>query len=198
MANIILHNRPEGTPSNNEFIAYGTPTTPSGQIKLSNFFTLLMDNLGFFKVGNSFSEIFGNPTQMAAARANLSVPSVAEMTNADNLRALKTNVIEKDSTINYTPTLGTHPVPYKIIIDKFWSNGLVFDFGNISVVKTMTVPIGKTMIGTNYVVFLEFQQIDTILPYAISGKTTTSFDVSMAEVGGNDNSVLFKWFIIMY
>lgn len=198
MADTILHNQPEGTPSDNELIAYGTPTTPAGNIKLSNFYNLLMSKLGFFKVSNLFSEIFGNPTSMASARANLSVPSVSDMQTADNLKANKSNVIEKDSTVDYTPTIGTHPVPYKIILNKFYSDGQVFNFGDISVVKTMTVPIGKTMIGTNYVVFLEFQQIDTILPYAISNKTVNSFDVSMAEVGGNVNTVLFRWFIIMY
>ena len=105
----ILHNQPEGTPSDNELIAYGTPTTPVGNIKLSNFYNLLMGKLGFFKVSNLFSGIFGNPTLMASARANLGVPSVSEMQTADNLRALKSNVIEKDSTVAYTPTLGTHP-----------------------------------------------------------------------------------------
>ena len=109
MADAILHNRPEADPSPNEFIVYGTPTTPSGMVKLSNFYTVLMNKLGFFKVNSLFSEIFGDLTSMASARANLAVPSVEEMTNEDNLRALKTNVIEKDSTISYTPTIATHP-----------------------------------------------------------------------------------------
>ena len=198
MADVILHNRPEGTPSDNESIAYGTPSSPSGQIKLSNFYNLLMTKLGFFKVSNLFSEIFGNPSAMETARSNLNVYDKYTIDIAFQSYATKANVIEKNSTVTYTPTLGTHPVPYKIILDKFYSDGNVFNFGDIAVVKTMTVPIGKTMIGTNYVVFLEFQQIDTILPYAISGKTNTTFNVSMAEIGGNNNTVLFRWFIIMY
>lgn len=151
MADVILHNRPEGTPSDNEFVAYGTPTTPSGQIKMSNFYTLLMSKLGFFKVSNLFSEIFGNVTSMASARANLSVPSVDEMQAADNLKANKSNVIEKDSTVAFTPTIGTHPVNKKYVDNKIQA-GKKEVIGIQAGTHTHRVTLPVAMADINYVV----------------------------------------------
>jgi hypothetical protein len=109
MADVLLHNRPEADPSPNDFIVYGTPTTPSGMVKLSNFYTLLMGRLGFFKVSSLFSEIFGNPTQIATAQSNLDVYGKIAMDGFLDIVAYADNVIEKDSTISYTPTITTHP-----------------------------------------------------------------------------------------
>lgn len=107
----ILHNLPiDNNPSDTKKIAMGDGTSTDTNITLANFYTLLMSKLGFFKVSNFFSEIFGNASAMASARTNLDVPSNSQMSTADNLRALKSNVIEKDSTSTYTPTLSTHPV----------------------------------------------------------------------------------------
>ncbi len=177
----ILHNQPEGTPSDNELIAYGTPTTPVGNIKLSNFYNLLMGKLGFFKVSNLFSEIFGNPTAMASARANLSVPSVSEMNNADYLKANKSNVIEKDSTVAFTPTIGTHPVN-KAYIDNNKASG-TFYMGTPWVISEYTINIGKTMSSNNYVVTLMSTTSDGFrgqYPPSITDRTTTSFKVRVS------------------
>ena len=180
MADVILHNRPEGTPSDNEFVAYGTPTTPSGQIKLSNFYTLLMSKLGFFKVSNLFSEIFGNPISMASARANLSVPSVSDMQTADGLRALKSNVIEKDSTVAFTPTIGTHPVN-KAYIDNNKASG-TFRITNPWATTEYTINIGKTMPSNNYIVTLmntTDHGFKGQYPPSITNRTTTSFKIRL-------------------
>lgn len=198
MADTILHNQPEGTPSDNELIAYGTPTTPAGNIKLSNFYNLLMGKLGFFKVSNLFSEIFGNPTSMASARGNLSVPSVSDMQTADGLRALKSNVIEKDSTVAYTPTIGTHPVNKKYVDDKLYSNDQIYVFGDIGGSTTQTVNLGKN-VGTNrYIVNIEITSTATMHPLQISNKTSTSFDVTAVEVGSGANNLQFRWIILFY
>ena len=160
---VILHNRPEGTPSDNEFVAYGTPTTPSGQIKMSNFYALLMTKLGFFKVENLLSEIFGNLTSMASARANLSVPSVSEMTTADNLRAEKTNVIEKNSTIAYTPTVGTHPVNKKYVNENIRGGEVIFPtLGQGQ--SYMIIPISPPFADTNYAATVTVKGTDAGFP----------------------------------
>lgn len=198
MADVILHNRPIGTPSDSEFVAYGTPTAPSGQISFSNFYNLLMDKLAFFKKANLFSEIFGNPTATATARTNLDVPSILEMQIADSLKANKTNVIEKDSTISYTPTLGTHPVNKKYVDEKQYTDGNIFVFGDISVATTKTVNLGKN-VGTNkYIVNIEITSTAFIWPVIILNKTNNSFDVSAVEYLGEINNLQFRWIILFY
>lgn len=193
----ILHNQPEGTPSDNELIAYGTPTTPAGNIKLSNFYNLLMGKLGFFKVSNLFSEIFGNPTSMASARANLSVPSVSDMQTADNLKANKSNVIEKDSTVDFTPTIGTHPVNKKYVDNKFIS-GRTLDLGEPSGNQTFVIPIGQTLSNTNYKVFITMIGNSTAMyAYSVINKTTTTFSIHTDEDAGvNQGNFYFDWLII--
>lgn len=178
MADVILHNRPEATPTDNDFVAFGTPATPSGQIKMSNFYTLLMDKLGFFKVSNLFSEIFGNPTAMASARANLGVSSTAENTTALNLKADKTNVIEKDSTVSYVPSLPYHPVNVKFLTDRKASGSFVMTTPWTT--SEYTINIGKTMSSANYQV--DLMCLDALgmkgqYPPSITDRTTTSFKV---------------------
>ena len=197
MADVILHNRPEGTPSDNEFVAYGTPTTPSGQIKLSNFYTLLMSKLGFFKISNLFSEIYGNSTAMASARHNLSVPSIAEMNNADYLKANKSNVIEKDSTVSFTPTIGTHHVNKKYIDDKFIS-GRTVDLGEPSGNQTFIIQIGQTLSNSNYKVLITMVGNSTAMyAYSVINKTTSTFTIHTDEDAGvNQGNFYFDWLII--
>ena len=201
MADVILHNRPEGTPSDNEFVAYGTPTTPSGQIKMSNFYTLLMSKLGFFKVSNLFSEIFGNPSAMTSARANLGVYSTAEVQSQVTQRALKSNVIEKDSTVAYTPTIGTHPVNKKYVDDKFpasgsyqWAGGSMGDQ-----VTAQQVSIGKTLPNTNYqVVITKTGGINSNVPSPrVSAKGLSTFSIECYANGGNGGNPVWDWYIIM-
>lgn len=201
MADTILHNQPEGTPSDSELIAYGTPTTPVGNIKLSNFYTLLMDKLGFFQVSNLFSEVFGNLTDMASARANLSVPSVLEMQTADNLKANKSNVIEKDSTIAFTPTIGTHPVTKKYVDDRFpasgtyqWAGGSMGDQ-----VTSQTINIGKTLPNTNYqVVITKTGGINSNVPSPqVVSKGLATFSIECYANGGNGGNPTWDWYIIM-
>lgn len=200
MADTILHNQPEGTPSDNELIAYGTPTTPAGNIKLSNFYNLLMGKLGFFKVSNLFSEIFGNPTSMASARGNLEVYSKSEVLNQVSARALKTNVIEKDSTVAYTPTIGTHPVNLKVITDKFPASGTVQWPGEIGPTSgNLIVNIGKTLPNNNYSVLLtarEGMNIGIVQP-EVYGKTTTTFVLNTLSPSGAGGIPSWDWIIIM-
>ena len=201
MADTILHNQPEGTPSDNELIAYGTPTTPAGNIKLSNFYNLLMTKLGFFKVSNLFSEVFGNPTSMASCRYAIGAAEYADMVNRDNQRALKANVIEKDSTVDYTPTIGTHPVNLKVITDKFpasgtyqWTGGSMGDQ-----VTSQTINIGKTLPNTNYqVVLTKISGINSNIPTPqVNSKGLATFSIECYANGGNGGNPVWDWYIIM-
>ena len=202
MADEILHNLSiDNNPSDSVKIAMGTETTPATNITLANFYTLLMSKLGFFKVSNLFSEIFGNSTAMAAARANISTPSVLEMKTADNLRALKTNVIEKDSTSSFTPSLPTHPVNLKVITDKFpasgtyqWAEG---SMGNQ--VSTQQIAIGKTLPNTNYqVVFTKISGINSNVPSPqVNAKGLSTFNIQCYANGGNGGNPTWDWYIIM-
>ena len=181
MADKILHNLPiDNNPSDSVKIAMGTETTPATNITLSDFYTLLMSKLGFFKVSNLFSEIFGNPTAMAAARGNLSVPSISEMLTGDSARALKSNVIEKDSTTPYTPTLGTHPLNLKFIQDKFrfgtfryltpWNTG------------SRVVTISPPLANSNYHVDLTIATVNGgrgMYPLNVTNKTVNSFTINV-------------------
>lgn len=199
MADTILHNQPIGTPSDSERIAYGTPTTPSGNITLANFYTLLMTKLGFFKVSNYFSEIFGNPTAMASARANLSVPSVLEMQTADGLKANKSNVIEKDSTATYTPTLSTHPV------NVGWVNSRrivgTFQYDTPWSVLERTVNIGQTLNTNNYSVLLESATpsgFKGMYPLIVKDKTNSTFVIQIdPENTGIMEQPLIRWTILL-
>ena len=197
MADVILHNRPEGTPTDNEFVAYGTPTTPSGQIKMSNLYTLLMSKLGFFKVSNLFSEIFGNTSAMTSARANIGVYSTSEVQGLVTQRALKSNVIEKDSTIAFTPTIGTHPVNKKFIDDKF-IYGRTVDLGEPSGNQTFVIPIGRTLPNNNYRVIITMIGNSTAMyAYSIIAKTVNDFTIHTDEASGiGQGNIYFDWLII--
>lgn len=198
MADEILHNLPiDNNPSDSVKIAMGTESTPATNITLANFYTLLMSKLGFFKVSNLFSEIYGNSTAMAAARGNLSVPSISAMLTGDSARAFKTNVIEKDSTVAFTPTIGTHPVNKKYVDDKMII-GLDYVFGDISGVGTRTVQINKTMPTINYIVLISMRSLNgEVVGPTISNKTLTSFDVSFVENLGAMQNIVFDWCLIM-
>jgi len=149
----ILHNLTiDNNPSDAKKLAMGDGSSTDTNITLGNFYTLLMSKLGFFKISNYLSEIFGNTSAMSAVRANIDVPSIGEMTTADNLRAMKTNVIEKDSTTTYTPYLSTHPtnkkyVDHKIITETTLSNvNSNVDLFNVKSIQTRySVQVSGTM-----------------------------------------------------
>ena len=200
MADEILHNLPiDNNPSDLVKIAMGTEVTPATNITLAKFYTLLMSKLGFFKVSNLFSEIFGNPTATAAARANLSVPSVLEMQTADNLKANKSNVIEKDSTTPYTPTLGTHPV------NKGYIDGR-YRFGTFRYLTPWNpggrlVTISPPLANSNYHVDLTIATVNGgrgMYPPNVTNKTVNSFTINVDPE--NDSSMVepnIEWKITM-
>ena len=201
MADVILHNRPEGTPSDNEFVAYGTPTTPSGQIKMSNFYNLLMSKLGFFKVSNLFSEIFGNISATTTARANLGVYSISEVQGQVTQRALKTNVIEKDNTVSYVPSLPYHPVNKKYVDDNILFVGKTIyhddNIGHTDVVKLggTKSPVGMTY-GRPYGDFVhEFSHnlnMSNYFPVVNIHNALNRDNVVLGTVSWDSNKVSFK------
>lgn len=106
MADKILFGVPEdNNPDLTRKLAHGTETEEARSMTFAGLITWLTSRLPFFNTANNLSE--ANAT---AVRANLSVNSVAENTAALALKADKANVIEKNSTAPYTPTLATHPV----------------------------------------------------------------------------------------
>ena len=201
MADQILHNCPiNNNPSDSEKIAMGTESTPATNITLANFYTLLMSKLGFFKISNLFSEIFGNSTAMNTARTNLSVPSIADMQIADNLRALKTNVIEKDSTTSYTPTLPYHPLNLQYLTDRK-ARG-TFKMTTPWATSTYTINIGRDMGTSNYHVSLMSKSqygFRGQYPPSIIDRTSTSFKVAVAL---ENDSILtepdVEWLLTVY
>ena len=198
MAETILHNQPEGTPSDNELIAYGTPTTPTGNIKLSNFYSLLMSKLGFFKVNNVLDEIYGNSNAQSYGRRNLGVYSTANVDSLLLSKADADNVITKDSGDAFTPVLPTHPVNKKYVDDKFIFG--TFAFRDVDDVATKTVSIGQTLASSDYMVVLTTVQPNGDLDYyspLVANKTTATFDIVIAAVGSGINNINFEWMIII-
>jgi len=98
------------TPADSKRLAFGDASSGAENITLANFYTRLMNKLGFLKVANYFSEYLGNNSAQTTAQLNLNIYSKGEVDAAILGKANKSNVIEKDSTTAYTPTLGTHPV----------------------------------------------------------------------------------------
>ena len=105
MADKILFGIPEdNNPALTRKLAHGTGVDEARSMTFQGLITWLTSRLPFFNTANNLSE--ANAT---AVRGNLSFNSIAENTAALALKADKTNVIEKNSTVIYSPTLETHP-----------------------------------------------------------------------------------------
>lgn len=192
MADKILHNLPiDNNPSDSVKIAMGTETTPATNITLANFYTLLMSKLGFFKVSNYLSEVVGNLTAMAAVRNNIDVYSRGYTDMMISSKANKTNVIEKDSTVAFTPTIGTHPVNKKYVDDRFRFGAFVFgDIPDPAVFKTVT--FSPAFSDNNFIVLIEMNSLNGEVSSAYVSpdtKTPNSFKVGFVEdpVGAGQN-----------
>lgn len=73
---------------------------------MTNFLIWLNARLNFLKKASNLSDLDDVPT----ARANLSVYSKSELDASLNLKAAKSNVIEKGTATSYTPTNAKDPV----------------------------------------------------------------------------------------
>ena len=189
------------TPADSKRLAIGDASSGAENITLANFYNRLMTKLGFLKVANYFSEYSGNPTAQTTAQNNLDIYSKGQTDTAIGSKSNKSNVIEKDSTTPYTPTLGTHPVNLKVITDKFpasgtyqWAGGSMGDQ-----VTTQQIAIGKTLPNTNYqVVFTKISGINSNVPSPqVSAKGLSTFNIECYANGGNGGNPTWDWYIIM-
>ena len=105
MADKILFGIPEDNdPALTRKLAHGTETEEARSMTFAGLITWLTSRLPFFNTANNLRE-----ANAKAVRSNLSVNSVAENTAALALKADKANVLGKDNTTAYTPTLPYHP-----------------------------------------------------------------------------------------
>jgi hypothetical protein len=123
MADKILFGIPEdNNPALTRKIAYGTGTEEARSMTFAGLITWLTSRLPFFNTANNLSE--ANAT---AVRSNLSVNSIAENTAALVLKADKTNVLEKNNTASFIPTLSYHPATVLYAnnprVNKVWEKG---------------------------------------------------------------------------
>ena len=148
MADKILFGAPEeNNPQLTRKLAHGTGTDAARTMTFQALITWLTSRLPFFNTANNLSE-----ANAGAVRTNLSVNSIAENTAALALKADKSNVIEKNSTAAYTPTLATHPLN-KAFYDNRRASGTVF-FATPWNINSYDVVIGKIMPSFNYIVTL--------------------------------------------
>ena len=127
------------TPSDlTEKIAFGKELTPTSNITWTNFLAWLNSVLSFLKISNNLSDV-GDVT---TAQDNLNVYSKTFIDNELGLKADTSNVIEKDSTVVYTPTQDYHPTNKTYVDNKIINTvgELVFsahiDYGNGAIDRT--------------------------------------------------------------
>jgi len=102
----------EVTPSNlSDRLAYGRSGIPTKNISWTNIVSWLNSVLSFLKPSNNFSDLGDIPT----ARTNLDVYDTTTIDDALDLKADKSNVLEKDNTTSFTPTQDYHPATKKYV-----------------------------------------------------------------------------------
>lgn len=113
MADKKIFEQPENTnPSLTDNIAIGNATEPSRTMMFSTLVSWLENHLGFFRTANNLAE--GNASSI---RTNISVYSKSEVDSKDASKADRSNVLERDNTDAYTPSLSYHPATLKTVND---------------------------------------------------------------------------------
>lgn len=188
MADIKLFTRPtNNTPSDSQKLVFGDGTAPEENITFGNFATYLMSKLGFFKVTNLFSEIFGNPTATATAQNNLDVYGKTAINGALNLVAYKDNVIEKNTTTPFTPILSTHPLN-KGYVDGKIQGGTVLINGIASGASSYLINLPIPMSDTNYVIVATVANFDlfaSVKDARAMVNTATNFNIALFNSGAD-------------
>jgi len=111
MADVILFGRPEDNdPALTQKLAHGTGTTAAKTMTFQGLVTWLTTKLPFLKTANNLSDV-----NASTARTNLSVYSKAESDLTGGTKADKTNVLERNNTGVYAPTLDYHPATKKYV-----------------------------------------------------------------------------------
>jgi len=100
------------TPDTTEKLASGKSGSPTSNITIANFVAWLNTVLGFFKLSSNLAD-----GDAPAMRTNLDVYSTTEVDNELDLKADRTNVLEKDNTNFYQPASNYHPAT-KIYVDQ--------------------------------------------------------------------------------
>jgi len=183
------------TPADSKRLAFGDASSGAENITLANFYTRLMSKLGFLKVANYLNEYQGWPSAQASVHNSINVYSKGEVDSKDSLKANKSNVIEKDSTTPYTPTLGTHPVNKKYVdpLEGVKSVGDILD-GGISII----VNFGETLTTSNYIPTITIfgdGGNESVCTYAIIQRTTTSMTIVFNEYFRAAQNLSFGWSI---
>ena len=96
----------ETTPGDlTERLSYGKVASQTKNITWTNLVAWLNSVLGFLKISSNLDDL----NNKATARTNLEVYSTTEIDDDLDLKADKTNVLEKDNTTAFTPTSSYHP-----------------------------------------------------------------------------------------
>lgn len=96
----------ETTPGNlADRLAYGRSGVPTKNITLQNFVNWVSSVISALRPSNNLSDV----DDVALAQDNLNVYPQEYIDTELDLKADKTNVLEKDNTTSYTPTQDYHP-----------------------------------------------------------------------------------------
>lgn len=139
----------ETTPGNlSDRLGYGRAGVPTKNITWTNLLAWLNSVLSFMKPSNNLSDV----DDLATARTNLDVYDTTTIDDALDLKADKSNVLEKDNTTTFTPTQDYHPAT-KIFVE----NSIESKIGNLvysariswqNTTISVTTHVNKTFIGT--------------------------------------------------
>lgn len=200
----------ETTPMDDERLIFGKAFSPACNITFANFFTLLLDKLGFLKKSENLNDILDK----AQALTNLGAYSKTYVDNALGdkatlLQASSGAVLGVANTTIYEPTSPYHPATLKSITDRiaaiqayatYMDAGLAHGsevIGDIdeSSNKEGTISLGVTLSNTNYRILCEVYEPNGQPVYVtIKAKTTTNFTYHVtAAYNSAVQSVTLNW-----
>jgi hypothetical protein len=188
-----------GTPSDDSRLIFGKAATPSLNILLSAFYTLLMSKLTFLKKDENLNDL----TDKSQARTNLGVYDTIAVDNALSGKASlyqsgSGSVLGVANTGVYEPTTNYHPAT-KLYADRGLASGSnsLGDFSSGDW-KEVVVTIGVTLSNTNYKVLGEvYDTSGDGFVWFIKLKTTTQFTIrARANSSGTVEASFLNWKIL--
>lgn len=205
MARRLFEQSEETTPGNlSDRLAYGRNGVPTKNITWTNIVAWLNSALSFLKSSSNLSDV----DDVAAARTNLDVYDTTTIDDGLDLKADKSNVLEKDNTTTYTPTQDYHPATKKYVDDIIIKKG-TYTIGDIvptnvggTDLDIRTISFGETLSTNNYIVVGHMwydnggtyqSGDDNIRPWLVVSRSTTSMEIAFNEDGGQTQSSSLKF-----
>lgn len=176
----------------------GKAATPSFNITLANFYTLLLGKLSFLKKSENLNDL----PDLATARGNLGVYSTTDIDLALNGKATLFQagsgaVLGVNNTANYTPSSANNPAT------KGYVDGIILASGNEvlgnlpGTVTEFTIPIGKVLADTNYVILGAIVSVSGEAIFYTRTKGTSTFTIIVRPWDGSaSENINFDWVLI--